>query len=72
VVSELTKADASGVQIGPYTVADAACDWLAVWIGNEASKRNSGGNLQNDILLALGCVHFELAKLKRQTVQEWL
>jgi hypothetical protein len=68
--SELTKADASGVQIGPYTVADAARDWLAVWSGSETSKCNSEGNLKNHILPALG--HIEVAKLKRQKVQEWL
>jgi integrase len=68
--SELTKADASGVQIGPYTVADAARDWLAVWSGGETSRRNSEGNLKNHILPALG--HIEVAKLKRQKVQEWL
>jgi integrase len=68
--SELAKADASGVQIGPYTVADAARDWLAVWSGSETSKRNSEGNLKNHILPALG--HIEVAKLKRQKVQEWL
>jgi integrase len=68
--SEIAKADAAGVQIGPYTVADAAHDWLAVWSGSAVSKDNSEGNLNNHILPAFG--HSEVAKLKRQKVQEWL
>ena len=68
--SELAKTDAAGVQIGPYTVADAAHDWLAVWSGSARSKANSEGNLKHHILPALG--HIEVAKLKRQKVQEWL
>jgi integrase len=68
--SELSKADASGIQIGPYTVAAAARDWLAAWSGSEDSKRNAEGNLKNHILPALG--HIELDKLKRQKIQEWL
>jgi integrase len=68
--SELAKADAAGVQIGPYTVADAATAWLTAWTGSETGKRNAEGNLRNHILPALG--RDEVAKLKRQEVQEWL
>ena len=68
--SELAKADAAGVQIGPYTVADAARTWLDAWEGSALSKANSDGNLTHHILPALG--HIEVAKLKRQEVQEWL
>lgn len=68
--SELAKVDAAGVQIGPYTVADAAHAWITAWTGSETGKRNAEGNLKNHILRALG--HIELAKLKRQEVQEWL
>ena len=39
--SELAKADAAGVQIGPYTVADAASAWLDAWEGSARSKANS-------------------------------
>jgi integrase len=66
----VAKADAAGVQIGPYTVADAAHDWIAAWTGSEAGKRNAEGNLKNHILPALG--HIEVATLKRQKAQEWL
>jgi integrase len=68
--SELAKADAAGVHIGPYTVADASREWLAAWTGSEAGKRNSEGNLRNHIAPALGQI--EVAKLKRQEVQAWL
>jgi integrase len=68
--SELAKVDAAGVQIGPYTVADAAHDWLAAWTGSALSKANSEGNLRNHIAPALGRI--EVAKLKRQEVQAWL
>jgi integrase len=68
--SELAKADAAGVQIGPYSIADAAHDWITAWTGSEAGKRNAESNLKNHILPALG--HIELAKLKRQKAQEWL
>jgi integrase len=68
--SELAKADAAGVQIGPYLVADAAHDWIQAWTGSEAGKRNAEGNLKNHILPVLG--HIELVKLKRQKAQEWL
>jgi integrase len=68
--SELAKIDAAGVQIGPYTVADAGKAWLDAWEGSALSKANSKGNLDHHILPALG--HIEVAKLKRQEVQEWL
>jgi integrase len=68
--AELAKADAAGVQIGPYTVADAARAWLDAWEGSPRSKANSEGTLNHHILPALG--HIEVAKLKRQEVQEWL
>lgn len=68
--SELAKADAAGVQIGPYTVADAARSWLDAWEGSARSKANSVGNLGHHILPPLG--HIEVAKLKRQELQEWL
>jgi integrase len=63
-------ATASGVHIGPYTVRDAAVDWLAKWHGSEASKRNSEGNLKHHILPTLGGI--EVAKLTRDQVQKWL
>jgi integrase len=68
--SELAKADGAGVQIGPYTVADAAGAWLDAWEGSAGSKANSEGNLNHHILPALGRI--EVAKLKRQELQEWL
>lgn len=66
----VSRADAAGVHIGPYTVADAAAVWLANWKGSEASRRNSEGNLKHHILPTLG--HIEVAKLTRQQVQDWL
>jgi len=68
--TELARTDAAGVQIGPYTVADAAHDWLAVWSGSADGKRNAQGNLKHHILPPLGDI--EVAKLKRQKVQDWL
>jgi integrase len=38
--------------------------------GSEDGKRNAEGNLKNHIRPALG--HIEVAKLKRQEVQDWL
>jgi len=63
-------ATASGVHIGPYTVKDAAADWLAERHGSEASKRNSEGNLKHHILPTLGGI--EVAKLTRDQIQKWL
>ena len=65
-----SRADAAGVHIGPYTVADAAAIWIGNWGGSEASRRNSEGNLKNHILPILG--NIEVAKLTRQQVQDWL
>ena len=66
----VARADAAGVHIGPYTVADAATAWIANWKGSDASKANSQGNLKHHILPTLG--HIEVAKLTRQQVQDWL
>lgn len=63
-------AAASGVHIGPYTVKDAAADWLDKRHGSDASKRNAEGNLKHHILPMLG--HIEVAKLTRNQVQNWL
>jgi integrase len=66
----VTRADAAGVHIGPYRVADSAAAWIGNWKGSDASRRNSEGNLKHHILPTLG--HIEVSKLTRQQVQEWL
>jgi integrase len=68
-ISSVSRADAAGVHIGPYTLKDAADDWLSAFDGSDASKRNSNGNLKHHILPVLG--HIEVAKLTRQQIQEW-
>lgn len=69
-VSSLTRADANGVHIGPYTVADAAQDWLSKWDGSDRSKSTSAANVKHWILPTLGAI--ELAKLTRRQVENWL
>jgi len=64
------KADGAGVRIGPYTVADAAHDWLGKWKGSERSKATSDANVRHYILPALG--KLELARLDRGTIETWL
>jgi len=64
------RTQAAGVTIGPYTVSDAATEWLSSGAGSEASKVNSASNLRHHILPILG--HVEVAKLTRQQIQDWL
>jgi integrase len=66
----VSRADAAGVTIGPYKVRDAAADWIALWNGSDASKRNSQSNLKHHILPSLGDI--AVVKLTRQQVQDWL
>lgn len=68
--ASVTRADANGVHIGPYRVADAAQDWLDKWDGSERSKATSAANVKHWILPTLGTI--ELAKLTRRQVENWL
>jgi integrase len=66
----VTRADANGVHIGPYTVDDAATAWLDKWKGSARSKATSKGNVTHHILPTLGQI--ELSKLSRETINGWL
>jgi integrase len=67
---DLGKADASGLSLARYTVAQAAEDWLANFKGSDRSKQTSAANVRNYILPILGAI--ELRKLTRQHVEKWL
>jgi integrase len=64
-----TREDVSGVKIGPYTVSDAAADWLDALSGREMSKQTARGNVKHHILESLGAI--ELSSLSRQTIEQW-
>jgi len=66
----VSRADANGVHIGPYTVKDAAQGWLDKWRGSERSKATSQANVTHHIEPTLG--HIEVAKLTREQVETWL
>lgn len=60
---------AAGIHIGPYTVADAAADWLKRR-PEGVSKRNAEGTLKHHILPTLGTVLVK--ELTRQQIADWL
>jgi integrase len=66
----VSRADATGVHIGPYTVEDAANTWLDKWRGSERSKATSQANVTHHILPTLG--NIEVRKLTREQVEAWL
>ncbi len=67
---DLGKADASGLSLRPYTVAQAAEDWLANFKGSDRSKQTSEANVRNYVLPILGAI--ELRKLTRKQLENWL
>jgi integrase len=69
-IASVARADGAGVRVGPYTVADAAHDWLESWRGSERGKLTATANIEKHILPTLGTI--EVAKLTRIQVEHWL
>ena len=69
-LASVARADASGLHVGPYTIADAASEWLSRWRGSERSKATSEANVRYRILPVLGSI--EVRKLTRRQVEAWL
>jgi integrase len=61
----VTRADAAGVHIGPYTVKDAATAWLKT-----QTSPTSAIHVRLDILPTLG--HIPLSKLTKGMLHDWL
>jgi hypothetical protein len=68
--ASVCRADIAGVKLGPYTVKDAAQDWLDNWKGSERGKLTSEANVKYHILPTLGTT--ELRKLTFELVEKWL
>ena len=81
-IGSVTRADASGTHVGPYTVADAASAWLRRWqetgsdgelhvtSGRERSYETAKGNVTHHILPTLGSI--EVRKLTVDHLEKWL
>jgi integrase len=64
-IAKTARSDRAGVHIGPYTVKDAAEDWLTT-----QTSPTSGTHVRLDILPALG--NIELKKLTKAILMDWL
>ena len=68
--ADLCLADSTGGSLKPYTVKDAAQDWLDNWKGTERGKLTAQSNVNYHIAPVLG--HIEVRKLTFEQVEKWL
>lgn len=65
-----TRLDAGEAVTGPYTVTEAAHEWLDNWKGSNSGKATAECNVRYHILPTLGRV--EVSRLKREQIETWL
>jgi integrase len=67
---EWDRKAATNTQNGPYSVSQAADDWLAAWTGSESSKATATNNVEHWIKPMLGSI--PVVNLTTPQLQRWL